>query len=112
MHSERHPKSGETLKIYLASNDVQAIEDRWLHGSQFKLVDWADRMHLDTSLSERHFQVAISFYAHRAHPALPIIDPLPVGAVDLECLVYGFVNSGHPDPRDRIVILDVSELVE
>jgi hypothetical protein len=114
LHLERHPKSGKYVRITIEDGNVQAIEDRWLHGNSIRLVDWADRMAQDTELNPRQVQVALMFYAHRCVPDVEPMDPLQTNLINLDKLVYGFVDASHEKfgTHARLVVLDESELLD
>lgn len=115
MHSNKHPQSGKYFRITIdnfnaADSDGQAGYDKMLHGSKIRLVDWADRMELDETLTVRQIRVAREFYAHRCLPDLD--NPIAQG-FDMSGLVYGMRETEFQGQRRAIaVVLGEHELIE
>jgi len=108
-HSQPHVKAGKQFRVNLKDGNVQAIDDCVVQGKLFRLVDWADRIELDNTLSQREKEVALMFFAHRCQPDLPPSDPVPLSSLNLDGAVYGNCE-GHPT-QEVIVVREV-ELVE
>jgi hypothetical protein len=90
-----------------------AVYDQRLHGTLFRLIDWADRIELDKELTERDRQVALMFYAHRCQPELEPIDPVPVKQLRLDGVVYGVcaIKREEDTPTtDEIILVHEIEL--
>lgn len=112
MHSLPHPKTGHTFRINLSDGNVHAYNDLVMHGSSFKLLDWADRIEVDQSISHREKEVALMFFAHRCQPDLPPMDPVPISMLNLDGAVYGICEI-HFEGRshEELVVLRELDLV-
>lgn len=114
MHSGLHSKSGQYFFVNLNGGNVQAIEDRCQHGSRFQLIDWADRLPLDTDFSPRRKAVACMFYAHRCQPDLSYwdyTDPVAFSALKLDGVVYGVCTIEYDDhSTDQLILIRESVL--
>ena len=107
-----HPQSGQTFRLSIDGGNVLAGYDLLLHGSVFKLTDWADRMHLDSNLQSGDRETAVLFYAHRCLPDR--LDLASTDGIDLSGLIYGsikFQSTETFEEVEHIVVVRQSELV-
>jgi hypothetical protein len=111
MHSNPHPKAGKSFRINIDDGKSPAGYDQMLHGSVFRLVDWADRMDEPSTMLSRQKENALTFYAHRCLPNLdsPDRESIPLGG-----LVYGFFETERKkgDVFRSIAVLRETELVD
>jgi hypothetical protein len=101
-------------RIYLGeASGIQAGFDYFLNGSSFLLIDWADRIELDTSVEQSAKNVALGFYRNRCEPDIKIKHARDYARLNLENVVYGMAYIEYEgESSESIVLVKEQELTD
>lgn len=110
MHAKEHPQKGKKFRVRLEhGDDLQAGFDLLLHGGEFVLLDWADRM-TENKVQKDEQAIALDYLAHRF---IHFGTANKISDVALKDFVYGVLKvAAEPYHREWLVLVLESELVE